>query len=86
MGTSRPLLLLVVLLGVVPLLVGGGGLASFLLLRAGYGYLLGGVVPFLVSLLLVGVVGALLGRAASGASGRRGAGPDKSRSTEADDV
>ena len=83
MGTSRPVLLLVVLLGVVPLLVGGGGLASFLLLRAGYGYLLGGVVPFLVSLLLVGGVGALLGRAASG---RRAATPDKSRGNEVDDV
>ena len=84
MGKVHPLTLLLVLLGVVPLVVGGAGLASFLLLRSGYGYLVGGVVPFLVSLLVVGVVGALLGRAASG---RRGAGgPGTARNGEADDV
>ena len=36
---NRPLILLFVLLVTVPLLVGGAGVASFLLLRAGYGVL-----------------------------------------------
>ena len=71
MGKVHPLTLLLVLLVVVPLVVGGAGLVSFLLLRSGYGWLTGGVLPFLLSLLVVGVIGALLGRAASG---RRGAG------------
>ncbi len=84
MGKIHPLTLLGVLLVAVPLVVGGAGLASFLLLRAGYGYLVGGVLPFLLSLLVVGVVGALLGRAASG---RRGAeSPGNARNGEADDV
>ena len=71
MGKIHPLTLLLVLLGVVPLVVGGAGLVSFLLLRSGYGYLVGGILPFLVSLLVVGVIGALLGRAASGRRGDR---------------
>ena len=83
MGRIHPITLLLVLLGVVPLVVGGAGLASFLLLRAGYGYLAGGVLPFLVSLLVVGVVGVLLGRAASG---RREGGPGKGRNGGDDDV
>ena len=83
MGKVPPLTLLLVLLVAVPLVVGGAGLASFLLLRAGYGYLVGGVLPFLASLLIVGVVGALLGRAASG---RRVTGSGSGRNGEADDV
>ncbi len=83
MGKVHPLTLLLVLLGAVPLVVGGAGLASFLLLRAGYGYVVGGVLPFLLSLLVVGVVGAVLGRAASG---RRGSGPDRGRNAGDDDV
>lgn len=83
MGKVHPITLLLVLLGAVPLVVGGGGLVSFLLLRAGYGYLVGGVLPFFASLLLVGGLGALLGRAASGG---RGGGPGGGRNDEADDV
>ena len=84
MGNVHPITLLLVLLGAVPLVVGGAGLISFLLLRSGYGYLVGGVLPFLVSLLIVGVGGALLGRAASG---RRDAeSPGRGRNGEADDV
>ena len=62
----HPKTLLFVLLGVVPLVVVGAGLASFLLLRAGYGLVVGALVPFAVSLLLVAVLGAFLGRAAGG--------------------
>lgn len=56
--------LLLVLIGVVPLLVGGAGVASFLLLRAGYGFLVWGVLPFLTLLLVAGTFGLVLGRAA----------------------
>ena len=82
MGKVHPITLLLVLLGVVPIVVGGAGFVSFFLLRAGYGYLVGGVLPFLVSLLIVGFVGALLGRAASGRRRAEGAG----RNGGADDV
>ena len=84
MGKVHPLTLLVVLLVAVPLVVGGAGLVSFFLLRSGYGYVVGGVLPFLVSLSIVGVIGAVLGRAASG---RRDAeSPSGGRNGEADDV
>jgi hypothetical protein len=62
----HPKTLLFVLLGVVPLVVVGAGLASFVLLRAGYGLVVGALVPFVVSLLLAAALGALFGRAASG--------------------
>ena len=74
----HPKTLLFILVGAVPLVVVGAGLVSFLLLRAGYGLLVGGVVPFVVSLLLAAALGALLGKAASGRrrpEGRRP--PDK---------
>lgn len=60
---NRPLILLFVLLVTVPLLVGGAGLASFLLLRAGHGMLVWGLVPFLVLLLLVGALADAIGKA-----------------------
>ena len=84
MGKIHPLTLLLVLLVVVPLVVGGAGLASFLLLRGGYGYVVGGVLPFLVSLLIVGAIGVVLGRAASGRRDARG--PGNGRNGGADDV
>ena len=61
---NRPLILLFVLLVTVPLLVGGAGVASFLLLRAGYGVLVWGLVPFLVLLLLAGVLAVVIGSSA----------------------
>jgi O-antigen ligase len=61
---NRPLILLFVLLVTVPLLVGGAGVASLLLLRAGYGVLVWGLVPFLVLLLLAGVLAVVIGKAA----------------------
>ncbi len=56
--------MLFVLIGAVPLVVAGAGVASFLLLRAGYGLVVGALLPFAVSLLLVAILGAALGRAA----------------------
>ncbi len=71
----HPKTLLFILLGAVPLVVLGAGVVSFVLLRAGYGLLMGGVVPFVVSLLLAAGLGALLGRAASGRRGPEGRRP-----------
>jgi uncharacterized membrane protein len=56
--------MLFVLIGAVPLLVVGAGVASFLLLRADYGLVLGALVPFAVSLVLVALLSVALGRAA----------------------
>ena len=58
--------MLFVLIGAVPLVVLGSGLVSFLLLRAGYGLVVGALLPFAVSLLLVAAVSAVLGRTAGG--------------------
>ena len=66
MRRLQPLTLLFVLLGAVPVAVGGAGLASFLLLRAGYGFLVGALLPLLMLLLIVGSLGAVLGVAAGG--------------------
>ncbi len=81
--------MLFILLGAVPLVVVGAGFVSFLLLRAGYGLLVGGVVPFVVSLLIAATLGALLGTAASGRRGpERRDPPDKGpgRTRGKDDV
>ena len=78
----HPKTLLFILLGAVPLVVVGAGVVSFLLLRAGYGLLVGGVVPFVVSLLAVAAISYLLSRAArvdhggDGSSEGRRRGPD----------
>ena len=61
---NRPLALLFLLLVTVPLLVGGAGVASFLLLRAGYGVVVWALVPLLALLVLAGVLGVVIGRAA----------------------
>jgi len=58
--------MLFVLLGAVPLVVAGAGLVAFLLLRAGYGLLIGLLLPFATSLLLVVALATVLGRAAGG--------------------
>ncbi len=85
----HPKTLLFILVGVVPLVVAGAGVVSFVLLRAGYGLFVGGVVPFVVSLLLAAALGALLGRAASGRRGpqrRRPQEKEPARSRGQDDV
>jgi hypothetical protein len=62
--------MLFVLVGAVPLVVAGAGVASFLLLRAGYGLVVGALLPFAVSLVLVAILGAALGRRAGRTRGR----------------
>ena len=75
----HPKALLFILVGVIPLVVAGAGFVSFVLLRAGYGVFVGGVVPFVAALLLAAALGALLGRAASG---RRGPHRDRPQDKE----
>lgn len=61
--------LLFILVFGVPLIVLAGGVVAFLLLRAGYGLLVGAGVPFAVSTVVIIVLSIILGRAAKG-SGR----------------
>ncbi len=63
--------MLFVLIGAVPLVVAGAGLASFLLLRADYGLVVGALLPFALALLTVAVLSAALGRAAGRRRSRR---------------
>ena len=80
MRPTNPYALLFILVVTVPVVVGGAGLASFLLLRAGYGLLVGGGLPLLAMLLIVGCLGAILGRALDGnLPGRSGSPGEKSR-------
>lgn len=58
--------LLFVLVAAVPLGVAAAGIASFLLLRAGYGILVWAGLPFLGLVLAAGVFAFFLGRAARG--------------------
>jgi len=61
---------------------GGAGVVSFLLLRAGYGFPIWGLLPFLALLLIALVLGALLWWVAGGA---RPGGPEE-RPRRGDDV
>ena len=61
---NHPQTLLFVLLGTVPLVVAGAGVVAFLLMRAGFGFLVWGVVPFVASLAAVAAISFLLSRAA----------------------
>jgi predicted Kef-type K+ transport protein len=73
MNRMHPQTLLFVLLGTVPLVVAGAGVAAFFLMRAGFGFLVWGVVPFVASLAAVAAISFLLSRAA-----RMGRGGDES--------
>ncbi|HEX5850130.1 MAG TPA: hypothetical protein VFY59_13120 [Rubrobacter sp.] len=64
MSRVRPETLLFVLLLTVPLVVGVAGVAAFLLMRAGFGFLIWGAVPFVASLLAVAGLSFVLSRAA----------------------
>lgn len=61
---TQPMIMLFALLGAVPLLVGGAGLAALLLQRAGFGIVAWGMLPFLGLLAVVLVLGVVLGKAA----------------------
>ena len=70
MSRMHPQTLLFVLLGTVPLVVAGAGVAAFLLMRAGYGVLVWAVVPFVGSLLIVAALAFVLSRAARAGRGQ----------------
>jgi hypothetical protein len=70
MNRMHPQTLLFVLLGTVPLVVAGAGVAAFLLMRAGYGVLVWAVSPFMASLLIVAALAFVLSRAARAGRGR----------------
>ena len=80
----RPETLLFVLLGTVPLVVAVAGVAGFLLMRGGFGFLVWGVVPFVASLLAVAALSFLLSRAAR--IGRGGDGSSEGRRRGRDGV
>ena len=80
MNRANPRALLLILVLAVPLVVACGLVVAFLLLRAGYGLLVGGLVPFAASMVVIAVIGAFLGRAAgrSGRSSEEGPGDERS--------
>ncbi|MGI8912017.1 MAG: hypothetical protein ACR2JR_15935 [Rubrobacteraceae bacterium] len=63
-GSSTRTLLLVLVV-TVPLVVAGAVLVSLLLLRAGHGLLVGGLLPLLGTMAVVVTLGVFLGRAAN---------------------
>jgi hypothetical protein len=79
MNRMQPETLLFVLLGTVPLVVAGAGVAAFLLMRAGFGFLVWGVLPFVASLLAVAAISFALSRAARGDRGRDGSSEGRRR-------
>jgi hypothetical protein len=79
MNRMHPQTLLFVLLGTVPLVVAGAGVAAFLLMRAGFGLLVWGLVPFLASLLAVAAISFLLSRAARADRGGDGSSEGRRR-------
>jgi hypothetical protein len=79
MNRMQPETLLFVLLGTVPLVVAGAGVAAFLLMRAGFGFLVWGVLPFVASLLAVAAISFALSRAARTDRGRDGSSEGRRR-------
>jgi hypothetical protein len=75
----RPETLLFVLLLSVPLVVGGAGVAALFLMRAGFGFLVWGVVPFVASLLAVAGLSFALSRAARAGRDRDGSSEEPRR-------
>lgn len=68
---TNAIIMLFALVGIVPLLAGGAGLAAFLLQRAGFGIAVWGLLPLAGLCVAVLALGAALGKAAGG---RRGGG------------
>jgi len=69
----RPRTLLFVLISVVPLVVTVAFVAAVVLQRAGFGLVIWALLPFVVSMALIGALGVVLGRAATrrASDGRR---------------
>lgn len=65
--------LLIIMIAVVPVIVAVAGLVSFLMLRAGFGLVVSGLLPFLATLIVVAALGVFLARAAA-RPGERGNG------------
>ena len=61
----RPRTLLLVLISVVPVIVAVAFVVAILLQRAGFGLAIWALLPFVVSMALIGVLGVVLGRAAA---------------------
>lgn len=62
---ARPQALLLALVVAVPVIVGLALLVAVLLQRAGFGLVVWALLPFLVSMGLIGALGLVLGRAAT---------------------
>lgn len=74
---ARPRTLLLALVAAVPVIVAAALVVAVLLQRAGFGLVVWALVPFAVSMALIGVLGIALGRAATRrASGERRSGED----------
>ena len=86
MSRMHPQTLLFVLLGTVPLVVAGAGVAAFLLMRAGYSVLVWAVVPFVASLLMVAALAFVLSRAARVSRGQDERGSSEGRRRDRDGV
>ncbi len=69
----RPRTLLFVLISVVPVVVAVAFVAAVVLQRAGFGLMIWALLPFVVSMALIGALGVVLGRAATrrASDGRR---------------
>ena len=74
----RPRTLLFVLISVVPLVVAVAFVAAVVLQQAGFGLIVWALLPFVVSMALIGALGVVLGRAATrrASDGRRSRGDD----------
>ena len=77
--------LLVIMVAAVPVIVAVAGLVSFLMLRAGFGLLLSGLLPLFATLIVVTALGVFLGRAA-GRSREAEEGQNSSRDSRRDGV
>jgi hypothetical protein len=73
MQNLRPRTLLLVLVSVVPVIVALAFVVAILLQRAGFGLVIWALLPFVVSMALIGALGLVLGRAAArrASKGRR---------------
>jgi biotin transporter BioY len=65
MRDANPRTLLYVLVAVVPLIVAGAFVVAIGLQRAGFGLVVWALLPFVVSMALIGALGVVLGRAAT---------------------